>query len=279
MYDVHEIVRVCGKCQKIKNITEFQNSEAERETKRRDKFDRLVGLVTLNLQQVMELDSVRTSHCKHCRDIIKRCNENPNSKRGACREYWYELRQEPCIDCLEDRANGIDTYFEGYSEFDHRYGKVKPLSRYDWWACNGGVPAMKEEREKCDARCAFHHILQPSMSIYKGSDPQTMPTDTKQQRNNKRHRQYKLDKRAYVNELKLNKRQCYLCSRPVLPHQCHAFDFAHNTASNRGEQMRKLVNNTQKLETAKPQIDDVLTQTRLLCRNCHAEETRLRNQC
>jgi hypothetical protein len=37
-------------------------------------------------------------------------------------------------------------------------------------------------------------------------------------------------------------------------------------------EVRKLVNNTQKLETAKKQIDDVLTQTRLLCRNCLLKE-------
>lgn len=215
--DVSTLMVKCKQCKKTKNVTEFRNSSAERETKRRDAFDRLIALAMLSAIQVDELTRVRTSYCMQCRDIIKKCNENPNSNRGACREYWYKLRQEPCIDCLVDKANGHNTYFEGFSEFDHRGDKVAALSRYDWWACNGGVPAMQLERQKCDPRCAFHHILQPSMHIYKGTDPATMPTDTHEQKTSKLHRQNKLDKRAYVDAIKLQKGQCHVCERPVLP--------------------------------------------------------------
>ena len=81
---------------------------------------------------------------------MKKSEENPTTKRGKCRAFWYKLRVGRCNTCGEKTK---------FLQYDHRSGvvKIENVSHYAYWACHGGVEAMQCEADKCDPVCLFCH--------------------------------------------------------------------------------------------------------------------------
>lgn len=268
----------CSKnyCKKSQDVENFRPSRTELKTRKRDAFDKVLKEIWdfgVSDDRIDRLGKVRTKVCKHCRDANKRSLNNPNTKRGQCKVFWESIRNQPCNDCGKER---------GTSQADHQCHKVKELSNYAWWSSNGGVDAMKEEFAKCVVRCNECHAKQPSHNIFQRNFPtwQEMPDNTPKQKQAKHHRRYRDEKYAYVNAKKHEIGQCEECGFDDFKGFEHVMEFAHKNASikrDSNDSVSRVCSNRISFKTAKPKLDRLFIECRLLCSTCHTLETRQRN--
>lgn len=196
----------------------------------------------------------RTLFCKLCRKKVKKRKENKTTKRGKCREFWFEWKKrQVCIDC------GCNDY--RVMEADHVCGvKVNAVSCYKWWAYKGGVEAMKTELQKCEPRCRSCHAL-----VTKKRSDLKRKTEGRKQESRLKRRQ------SLINQVKINIGKCLHCKRIVTLQTCAGFDFDHRDEEMKVIGISKIVLKREELfqhyfQTEIPKCD-------LLCRNCHHIKT------
>ena len=207
------------KCKRECSLDAFRPSEVEHETKKRMAFDAALEKIRSwddaavhpfgayssigGLLLASEFADVRCKTCTGCRLADKASCEKPTTVKGQCRALWYKLREADCVSCGKHA---------GHAEYDHRPGfvRVHHVSHWSWWASHCGVEKMQEEADKCDPRCAFCHLLQPTHSFYQAPFEtwEEMPTETPKQRDAQRHRRVLVEKRTFVNAIKMEKGEC-----------------------------------------------------------------------
>jgi len=186
-----------------------------------------------------------TKKCRKCRDSNRRSEVNPNTKIGKCKAFWEQWKASHSCPC------GItDTRL---LEADHLSEKVKACSQYKWWACHGGVPAMKLELATCQCLCGFCHRLK--------SDAER---GTTKERN-------RLEKRAIINEEKLRRGGCLHCGRAVTMETVCAFDLDHRVRVDKDRNISQMVFKSWPYfnKHAKNEWETC----DLLCANCHKIKT------
>ena len=238
--------------------------------------------------------ALRPILCPPCRAR----NKNLSPMEKVCRDCLIELRQAACDrggcmnpGCCETGPNAWQVL-----EGDHinPADKVRILSEWRWWACNGGPAAMRREADKCQWLCRFCHSLEPtSKQGDRLGDPATLPNgkyngteEEKTQYRAKHHAKIVYPKQCYVDAEKLRRGVCLACQRRVTPANVVAFHFHHRdeTTKMKGEGtlagkqggVAGLVNNHAKrtaLAKIKPILDNEMTLCDVLCANCHKRET------
>ena len=91
--------------------------------------------------------------------------------------------------------------------------KVKELSNYYWWSCNGGIDAMEKEAKKCRPECVSCHRLQTQKDkdrLWNGGRNARWSPDVTN-KNAIRRRQNRTDIRKYVADLKCDIGECACC--------------------------------------------------------------------
>ena len=225
---VEEGYRLCAHCSHIKPVAEFESK-----VHRRKKL---------------------TSNCTSCREIQKKSEKNPISKRGKCRVFWMQWKnQQKCVDCgLVD---------ERVMEADHVTGKkIHRVSHYNWWGRNGSVEGMMEELKKCEPRCNFCHTIKTKQR----SDLKRKIEGRKQQPSIK-HRRHE------INLVKCNIGECKRCKRKVTMETCCGFDFDHRNEETKVISISQII---QKKEVEyRKHFKEEIPKCDLLCRNCHHIKT------
>ena len=241
--------------------------------------------------------------CNHCRDIQKRSDVNPNTKKGQCRAYLHELRATEfrnCKHCGTARCIEIDNVVDDakravmYAEGKVAVPKHHMLSDYTWWArpAHGGVEGMKLEKAVCEPACNMCHALQPTSNSGNRVDPDTLPPAVPHERSvdkkmyNKRWDATKRWPRyEYVDR---RKRAIGGCENLDCPRdgpgggKCiagveQAFEWDHNPEK-KGRTISWLcanlpVNMPESEWKAIIDIEIADGECRLLCSNCHHEKT------
>jgi len=243
------------------------------------------------------LEEMRTVKCQPCR----KTQNTLTGETKKCYDDWQALKQEACAgpdggcanqDCVE--RGPLAVYVIEADHIDPKE-KVYDLSDYKWWACNGGVAAMRLEAEKVRMICKFCHRLEETSSAARRSgDPELMPTgkwngteEEVKQYTAKHSATIRYPKQAYVDAEKLRRAHCLQCERPVTAETAFAFDFDHRDPMTKmkGEEtlagttggVGGLVSNCAKaasLSKIKGLLDAEMAKCDLLCANCHKRKTR-----
>ena len=182
--------------------------------------------------------------------------------------------------------------------------KLQVVSRTPWWACNGGVPAMRLEAAKCDPLCRMCHTLDDSSNSAECNRADPAKVQRENYATQKKYdravymTRYRMEKRDYVNGIK---RLIGCCERPVncpsrdgpaRDGECVAgfeqmYDWDHILEAIKGRALSAICCDCRCLKTAKPEIlaelgfpadfdvdNDAIPavsarRCRLLCSNCH----------
>ena len=220
-----------------------------------------------------------------CVDCLAQINSTLSPAQQACKDLWLRAKRDAC-----ERLGGCPN--PGCSErgmaswvcmsADHvdPSTKVHKLSDYKWWACNGGVEAMRRELDKCQWMCLCCHMLEPTSAA------------GKKRREKTRQGQRDVDARLKAKEDFVNARKRRVgaceypgCHRKVEPGTERSFDWDHRdpatkiTHASRPDLMpngnkggvASLVNNTAKhaaLEFIQPVLEAEMDKCDLLCSNC-----------
>ena len=242
--------------------------------------------------------------CDFCRDVTKRSQVNPTSKKGQCRAYWHELKAttfHTCVDCGGTRCIEADNVVADtdravlFEQGQVSVPKHHKLSDYPWWARpkHGGVEGMKLEQHVCVGRCRMCHALQPTSDAGKRVDPSTLPPTYPGEKkvDNKMYQKRRNAKRTwprymYVDELKRAVGQCENldCLRDGPGNgKCVAgvevaFDWEHTKPEKKRKGIGWLCNHlTTNMPEAewKGKINRELKRgdCKLLCKNCHHLKT------
>jgi len=265
------------------------------------------GMYIFELMQ--RIGNLRTLHCKTCRDSKKKSHENPNTKYGACRAKWFEIKrnleEEGCSVC--GCTDGMTVEHTIPSEKKrNKHGNTVCLSKYSKWASLGGPQAMQEEYDKPSVvpMCINCNLMQPTCTHMQ---PKLNPDDLPNGKWNgtpeeaaaydkKWHLVEKLKKKAYVDNLKLNYvnssgnvGECEECIMEVIPHGSkwrpeytgypHVFQFAHRSELDKDDGVGELVHSCRSLKTEKPKIDKEIARSRMLCMCCADAENQARESC
>ena len=243
-----------------------------------------------------QLGITRTKLCETCRLIEKKTMENPNTKRGACRAKWYEIRarleKQGCVACGRKDAMTVEHSLPELKMRDKKGGPVE-LSNYPKWPVLGGPDAMEAELQKEGVvpMCFNCQYMQPTHSAMQASDPNDLPDvrccDDEAAYQKKRKLVIRDEKRYYVDTIKIMEfGECDDCGLLVVPsdQHCepdtnaypHAFQFAHRSELDKEHNVSKLVHSCRLLKTVKPKIDKEIARCRLLCMCCGHLETQRR---
>jgi hypothetical protein len=195
-----------------------------------------------------------TTLCATCRVINSKSDKKESTKKGQCRQVWFDWKKKSCELC---------GYTGGAIEADHihRGGKKRKThicSDYPWWSCHGGPEALKKELSPSIVRplCMFCHRLVSQQDRGIGKHPTV------------------LKKRAYVNKIKLKIGECTLCKCKVKGEkECCAFDFDHTDTELKRDAISKMVNGYP-LKRFFECIDVEVAKCRLICCLCHHLHTR-----
>ena len=190
-----------------------------------------------------------TSRCASCRAISSKSRTSKNSKRGKCKQVWFDWKKEKSCELCGYKGDNI--------EADHRVGqKIYSCGSYAWWANHGGIPALEAELEKCRPLCTFCHRL------------------VSQQERGVLKQKSIIKKKAYVHAIKLRIGECQVCKRKLKKEEeCCAFDFDHIDAKLKQSRIARMVS-SYSLKRFFQCIDLEVSKCRLLCANCHADHTR-----
>jgi len=190
-----------------------------------------------------------TTLCRKCREIKKKTENNPETKRGKCKKWWQDWKKanSVCCHCHRDDWRVI--------EGDHCRGakKIHRLCHYSWWACNGGVEAMKKEALKCQPLCSCCHRIKSQSESGKLKNVTI------------------LKRRAIINAEKHKRAECLVCKRKVVQgHEC-AFDFDHRDEEKKVISISNLVYKSSAFFNKHFPIEQAKCD--LLCCNCHLIKT------
>ena len=250
------------------------------------------------------IDGLKTAWCQPCRDINHKSQNNPTTKTGVCKAEWQRMKREQFSSCGKcGCAHSIEAnHRASYAENAKKYKKmlkeqgeeaaeaayprakrkVYDVSNAYFWACNGGVDAMRAESAKCESLCSMCHRLDESSNCAneRRGDPEKLKRENydtdRAFEQAKLTAGYRKDKRDHVNA---HKRAVGGCERPDCPkdgpftkceegnEQC--FDCDHVDEPKKGHEIADLVHNGMSPATAIPIIDAELPKTRVLCANCH----------
>ena len=192
-----------------------------------------------------------TNKCATCRAMRIKSQRKKTSTTGKCKQVW--------LDWKNDKSCQLCGYQGDNIEADHRAERGKKIhacSHYAWWACHGGVPALKAELLKTRPICAFCHRL------------------VSQQERGKTKKKTIEKKMAYVNAIKLTIGACELCKRKLKKEEeCCAFDFDHIDTKLKQDGISEMVAKYT-LKRFFQCIDLELAKCRLICCMCHADHTR-----
>jgi hypothetical protein len=232
------------------------------------------------------LEARKVAKCTHHRaQMAKSEAEGPNNQVAKCKAAWNELQAttfSKCRNCDGTRAveaNHVDP--EGL--VDPKNKKVEAVSKVYYWAFHGGVPALRNEAQKCEPLCRMcHTIEETSYAGNRTHHPDTYPVvrfkDDKQAYNKRCQAQIRYPKQQYVDDVKRFLGGCAHLGCPgnegppdwVNQHpQCGDLD--HIDEALKGRAISLIVNSLKKVPDAawKAEIDTELRKCRLLCRNCH----------
>ena len=271
----------CTTCKRQFPLSHFRPANVEREARKRKLFDDALEafLKEDNESTRLAVEKARKARCTMCREIKKKTQRNPNTIHGKC--YWtaIALRTGDCSVCGKC-TNKL--------EYDHRPGeeRVYDVLNPAYWAGHGGVDAMIKEANKCDPKCHDCHWdyeaegkINHNVHKRKYATLEEMPTTTTAEKIAKRQRMYKDEKQTYVNDIKMRIGGCQECSKHIPGREhCFKFEFAHRDATDYKFKVAKIVHSCTTLKTAKPLLDEEIAKCRLLCHDCHREETRSRNK-
>jgi hypothetical protein len=242
----------------------------------------------------------RAKNCPPCRTT----QNTLTGKAKACKEFYDATRVFVCLaqngcrypECVErgELAKYVleGDHFDPKGSIDPANKKVHILSEYPWWACHGGVAAMRLEVPKLQWPCAFCHALEKTgNAANRGGDPALMPDGKSNgteeeiaQYYAKRKAKIKYPKQQHVDKEKLRRASCLRCDRPVAADTAFAFHFDHrdeltkqmHTLVSGTGGVSGLVNNEAKanaLDKIRDVLDAEMAKCDLLCVNCHHRKT------
>ena len=243
-----------------------------------------------------ELGVVRTKTCETCRLMDKKSQDNPNTKKGACKRKWFDdlkpkLEEMGCVEC---GTNGIDAMSLEHTDPSKKKrdenGDPVCLSQYAKWSPLGGPEAMQAEfdMESVVPMCLNCQLMAPTHTAMKPKiDPDTLPTVSqtvdKAAYRKKRALTEKRKKQNYVDGKKLEVGACAECWMKMVPFGSeyrpghsgypHAFQWAHRSELDKGRGVAKIVNGCRSFKTARAELDKEMARSRLLCMNCGKVET------
>ena len=235
----------------------------------------------------------RTSYCPPCRTT----NNTLTGEKKACKEFWIATREAMCLAhngcrhqaCVErgELAKYVleGDHFDPEGLLDPANKKVHALSHYYWWACNGGVAAMRAEVAKLQWPCRFCHFLEKTgKQANRSGDPELMPpgkwdgTEEEIKQYHAKHSATRVyPKQQHVDKEKLRRGCCLQCKRTVTKENVFAFHFDHRDELTKMKGgVAGLVNNHVKaaaLDKIEPILDAEMDKCDLLCANCHHRKT------
>jgi hypothetical protein len=232
------------------------------------------------------LEALKVAKCKQHRAIhAKSQTEGPNNKQAACLAAWQELQAttfSTCGKCGGTRgvqANHVDP--KGLIDPNNK--KVRRVSDYPWWACHGGVPALRAEAAKCEPLCSMCHTIEETSDsgnrcTHPDDYPVVLKKDDPKAYDARYHAQTRYPKQKYVDAIKRHLGGCAHLGCPgnegpddwVNNHpQCGDFD--HIDRADKEISISEIVGSPKKVPVAewKAAIDKELPKCRLLCKNCH----------
>jgi hypothetical protein len=244
------------------------------------------GEVELASEHESAVRGLMKTRCAHHRALnAKSRTEGPNCSVAACKAAWEELQATKfaiCGKCGATRAPEAD-HVDPKGLIDPKNKKVHIVSDYKWWACHGGVPALRAEAaSKCEPICRMCHTIEETSSAgNRVRHPDTYAVvrnkDDKKVYEQRRKAQIKYPKMKYVDDVKRHLNGCAHLYCPgdgpkdwVHKHpQCGDWD--HLDEVDKKICIAQIVNSTKKVSVAKwkAAIDKELRKCRLLCRNCH----------
>ena len=289
----------CAKSRGAQPILNFTPAASNSSHKKRKRFNDLTKN-SCESTNYDEIQSLRTSLCLHCRAIQKKSQTKGSSKISVCKAAILELqrlaKESGCVTC-----GGTESL-----EFQHvdpatkmrKNGKPVSLSDYVKWATLGGVEAIHIERQKCVVMCRNCHRMDPTFIGFKAIASSSLPNVSQYQDASTYRKKHALkikeEKQDYVDSIKLNLAECKVCNVKLVPkgtctvpgqsYWPWCFDFAHNSELKKGDNFGKngtvslLAASRAKLSSVKSDIDRETnpSRSRLLCANCHHQETVLR---
>ena len=240
------------------------------------------------------LEETRTTECQRCQRKLGHLNP----KQKACKDYWDYLRKHHCElnngcanpDCVERGPEAWTVLNADHIPSEKTYA----LSKYKWWASNGGMAAMRKEAETIHQWvCGYCHMLEATTYAAHKTHPDAMPdgksrgTEVERaQYMAKRHAKDTYPKREYIDAKKRAVGACAHCERPVRVGEEHCFicDHIDETTKLRGGKADKaggvagLVANHRKdahldAPGMKELLDDEFDKCQLLCHNCNHRKT------
>ena len=188
------------------------------------------------------VERLRTKKCHLCCKSMKRLGP----AQEACKDEWDRMRQEACRigdgttpGCCNPACpeRGMAAWIA--ISADHGENpKRRDLSDYFWWACHGGVLAMREEEKQIHQwPCVCCHMLEPTSKSGRINNPKTMERKPNQTEQRFRDRQataaITFPKYEYVNTLKRAIGACQYpeCGRMVVRGNEPSFHFDHRVES------------------------------------------------
>ena len=270
----------CTHCKRQFPLSHYRPANVEGQARKRKLFDDAleVFLKEDNESTRLAVEKARKAWCTMCRESNKKSAQNPNTIHGKC--YWtaIALRTGDCSVCGKC-TNKL--------EYDHRPGeeRVHAVLSTAYWAGHGGVDAMIKEANKCDPKCHDCHCdyeaegkINHDVHKRKYATLEEMPTTTTAEKKAKWNRRYKDEKQTYVNDIKMGIGGCRKCPKRIHGRgHCFKFEFGHWDATDYKCKVAQIVASRTTLKTAKPLLDEEIARCRLLCHDCHREETRSRN--
>lgn len=284
-------------------LDQFAPAASNKTHRQRAAFEKIVRAIeaiddVLNDPEAMKLVSeaglLRTRTCLTCRLIMKKTQANPDTKFGACRAKWLELKAEAeatgCSLCGCNDAvsfEHVDPNTKMRFTCTKEKGKPLELSHYSHWPVHGGPSAMQAEREKCTVLCLNCHWMQPTGNAMKRIFAESLPDGNSVFDEKAYAKKWKLKQKNkkldYVDAQKLEVGKCDDCIAVVVPrgdiwrpgqsYWPHCFQWAHRSELDKGDGVAKLVTQRTSLATAKPRIDEEIARCRLLCMCCGQVET------
>ena len=302
-----KLIGDCGACTSTgRDIADFGPDECNQNARTRPAFFAALAAYTeahaardydAAAEARATLEELRTRCCPPCR----KTQNTLTGETKKCYDFWQEFKEEACAgpdggcanqDCVE--RGPLAAYVIEADHIDPSQ-KVHALSAYKWWACNGGVAAMRLEAEKVRMLCRFcHKLKETGNAARRYGDPDLMPdgkrsgTETEvAQYDAKRHAKITYPKQSYVDAEKLRRVHCLQCERPVTAETTVSFEFDHRdpetkmigkgtlAGANPGG-VAGLVGNCGKaasLAKIKGVLDAEMAKCDLLCANCHKRKT------
>jgi len=145
-------------------------------------------------------------------------------------------------------------------EADHLGKKVYKLGNYNYWACHGGVEAMKKELKNCEPRCrSCHRMVTKKRS------------EEKRKKEGRTSRPCIIHRYAIINQKKVEIGACAKCKKTVTLDRACTFDFDHLIEKDKKIEISKIVRTKEK--TFQYFFKTEIPKCQLLCCTCHKIKT------